>query len=86
MENQVLKIFKTNIEAVAVNRGFYFQYLLTLKKWIKNYINEKEIETLIEVDNDIKEVGDKLIFIQVKCYTATFSLNSKEVKKALFDF
>ncbi len=86
MEEKILKIFDTNTEAIATNRGFYYQYLSVLKKWIENYINEEDIETFTEVDNDIKEVGENLIFTQIKCYTSSFSLNSPEIKKAIFDF
>ncbi|MFK5958477.1 MAG: tetratricopeptide repeat protein [Lutibacter sp.] len=86
MEEEIIKIFGINTDAVATNRGFYYQYLLVLKKWITNYIDNKNIITSTEVEEDIKEVGDKLIFTQVKCYTSSFSLNSKEVKKSLFNF
>lgn len=86
MEEEIVKIFGVNSDAVATNRGFYYQYLLVLKKWITNYIDDKNIITNTEVEEDIKEVGDELIFTQVKCYTSSFSLNSKEIKKSLFNF
>lgn len=86
MTEEIIKIFEVKTDAIATNRGFYYQYLLVLKKWIKNFIDEKEIVTLTEVEDDIKEVGDAIIFTQVKCYTSSFSLNSKEIKKSIFNF
>ena len=86
MEQQILKIFDINTDAVATNRGFYFQYLTVLKKWVQNFINEKDIETYTEVDNDIKEVGEDLIFTQVKCYASNFSFCSSEIKDSIFNF
>ncbi|MEW7281151.1 NB-ARC domain-containing protein [Aquimarina sp. 2201CG1-2-11] len=86
MSEEIIKIFEVNTDAIATNRGFYYQYLLVLKKWIKNFIDEKDIVTLIEVEDDIKEVGDEIIFTQVKCYTSSFSLNSKEIRKSIFNF
>lgn len=86
MEQQILKIFDINTDAVATNRGFYYQYLTVLKKWIQNFVNEKDIETYTEVDDDIKEVGEDLIFTQVKCYASSFSFNSTEIKDSIFNF
>ena len=86
MEEEIIKIFEINTDAIATNRGFYYQYLLVLKKWLKNYIDDKNAITLTEVEDDIKEIGDELIFTQVKCYRSSFSLNSVEVKKSLFNF
>ncbi|QKX05404.1 tetratricopeptide repeat protein [Aquimarina sp. TRL1] len=86
MNKEIIKIFEVNTDAIATNRGFYYQYLVVLKKWINNYINNKDLATATEVDDDIKEIGEELIFTQVKCYTSSFSLHSTEVKKALFNF
>lgn len=86
MLEQILKIFEVNTDAVATNKGFYYQYLTILKKWIENFINNKNIDSFTEVDQDIKEVGENLLFTQVKCYSSNFSLNSKEIKNTIFDF
>ncbi len=86
MQEETIKIFDVNTDAIATNRGFYYQYLFVLKKWIQNFINEKDIETFTEVDDDIKEVGEELIFTQIKCYTSSFSFNSPEIKKSIFNF
>lgn len=86
MNKELLNLFSVNRDAFAVNRGFYYQYLCVLKKWIENFIQEKDIEIFTEVDEDIKEVGEKLVFTQIKCYSSTFSLNSKELTKAIFNF
>lgn len=86
MNESIIKIFEINTDAIATNRGFYYQYLSVLKKWITNYIGDNDVVTLTEVEDDIKEVGKELIFTQVKCYSSSFSLNSTEIKKSLFNF
>lgn len=86
MTEEIIKLFEVNTDAIATNRGFYYQYLMVLKKWVENYIDDKDIVTLTEVEDDIKELGDEIIFTQVKCYTSSFSLNSKEIKKSIFNF
>lgn len=86
MLEQIIEVFEVNTDAVATNRGFYYQYLTILKKWIDNFIEDNDIDAYSEVDQDIKEVGENLLFTQVKCYTSSFSLNSEEVKNTLFNF
>lgn len=86
MNEEIIKLFEVNTDAIATNRGFYYQYLVVLKKWITNYIEDTNLTTLTEVEDDIKEIGDEIIFTQVKCYTSSFSLNSKEIRKSLFNF
>jgi hypothetical protein len=86
MEKEYLEIFNISTDAVATNRGFYYQYLIQLKKWVSNFINDKRDTIYVEVDDDIKEVGDKLIFTQVKSYSSSFSFNSVEIRKTVFNF
>lgn len=86
MLEQVIDVFDVNTDAVATNKGFYYQYLTILKKWISNFIEDNEIEAYSEVDQDIKEIGQNLVFTQVKCYTSAFSLASVEVKNTIFNF
>jgi len=82
----IVSLFDSNIEAVYTNRGFYYQYLAVVKKWISNYISNENTSVFVEVENDIKEVGNKIVFTQVKCYSSTFSFQSEEVMKSIFDF
>ncbi|MFN4150077.1 MAG: hypothetical protein ACK4IX_03960, partial [Candidatus Sericytochromatia bacterium] len=86
MLEQIIDVFEVNTDAIATNRGFYYQYLTILKKWIVNFIEDNNIEAYSEVDQDIKEVGENLVFTQVKSYTSNFNLNSEEVKNTLFNF
>lgn len=86
IEKDYIEFFEISTDAISTNRGFYYQYLVTLKKWILNYTNKKENFIYCEVDDDIKEIGSKLIFTQVKCYSNTFSLKSDEIKKSIFNF
>jgi tetratricopeptide (TPR) repeat protein len=86
MNKDTLKLISINRDAVSVNRGFYYQYLHVLQKWVENYIADKDEIVQTEVGDDIKQVGDKLIFTQVKSYTSTFSFKSPEIQKTLFNF
>ena len=86
MNKEVLEHFAINRDAYAVNRGFYFQYLCVLKKWIEKFLSGEKTNLFTEVDEDIKEVGDKLVFTQVKCYSGKLSLESKEIRKTIFNF
>lgn len=86
MNQDLLRLIKVNRDAPYVNRGFYFQYLLVLEKWLTNFIDGNEIEVFTEVGNDIKEVGEKLVYTQVKCYTTSFSLRNATLKKEIFNF
>ncbi len=82
----LLDLISVNRDAIAINRGFYYQYLSVIIRWLNNYINSEDVDIFTEVEDDIKEVGDKLIFTQVKCYSNSFSLKSVEIKKALVNF
>lgn len=86
MDKDVLDLININRDAIATNRGFYYQYLNVVLKWVNNYINARNIDIYTEVDDDIKEVGKELIFTQLKCYSSAFSFNSSEIKKALLNF
>lgn len=86
MLEQILQTFEVNTDAIATNKGFYYQYLTLLKKWIVNYVNDSNDNIFTEVDQDIKEIGDNLLFTQVKCYTSSFSLNSEPIRNTIFDF
>ena len=82
-------IFKKNTDAVATNRGFYFQYLKTLMLWVDNFLNEVDNEIYCEKEEDILEVDKQLKsynFYQLKCYAEGFSLNSPEIKDSLLNF
>ena len=81
-----IKIFSRNTDAIFTNRGFYYQYLSVLKRWVTNFVNRNDSLIYTEVENDIKEVGENYVFTQLKCYTSDFSLNSKEIKHSIFDF
>lgn len=84
--SEILKHFSVDRDAPSINRGFYYQHLSLLQKWIDNFIQEKDSELFSDVDEDIKEVGNEIVFTQVKCYSTSFSLNTGEVQKALFSF
>lgn len=86
MTEEVLKIIQQSRDAIPTNRGFYYQYLCLLKKWVEYFIAGSTAEIYSEVDEDIKEVGGELVFTQVKCYSSDFSLNSVEVRNSILNF
>lgn len=86
MSQKMITVFKVNRDASPTSRGFYYQYLLTLKKWIQNFIVDNNSLLCPEVEEDIKEVGKDLIFTQIKSYTKNFSLNSQEIRNSIFHF
>lgn len=80
----LLSFIKINREAIATNRGFYYQYLHVVLKWLDHYVNGIEDDIKTEVDEDIQEIGEQLVFTQIKCYSSVFSFKSPEIKKSLF--
>lgn len=86
INSNLLNFIKVNRDAVATNRGFYYQYLNVVLKWINNFVDGIDNDTYTEVDEDIKEIGNQLIFTQIKCYSSVFSFKSTEIKKALLNF
>ncbi|WP_196936658.1 ATP-binding protein [Sphingobacterium hungaricum] len=47
---------------------------------------EDDVIVYTEVGNDIKEIGKKLVFTQVKCYTTSFSFRNKTLRKEILHF
>jgi hypothetical protein len=86
MESE-LHIFEKNTDAVGVNRGFFFQVLKTLEKWLYSYNNNHHFRIYCETEDDIKSMADngEVSYSQIKCYSSDFSLNSIEIKKTLFN-
>jgi len=82
-------IFKQNTEAIATNRGFYYQYLKTVKLWVDNFIANEDNEIYCEREDDIfeyKASSQTYKFRQIKCYSTASGLNSLEVKSSLLNF
>lgn len=86
MDKNDLRQLIGNRDAIATNRGFYYQYLILMKQWLQNFVENNDVNIFTEVDEDIKLVGDEIVLTQVKCYTQGFSLNSKEVKQTIYNF
>jgi hypothetical protein len=86
MEKEILALIDINRDAVGTNRGFYFQYLTVVSKWIHHFMIGQDTDIYTEVDDDIKEVGDKLVFTQLKCYASSFNFKSEEIRKSLLNF
>jgi len=87
LSDNYLFFFERNTDAVATNRGFYYQYLKTLEIWIECYVDKKDIKIFCENEEDIKlDQVSSLVFKQIKCYKSSFSLSSIEIKKAIVNF
>jgi tetratricopeptide (TPR) repeat protein len=86
IHSDIVKSFQVGRDAFATNRGFLYQYLVTLKKWISNFITDTDTTITPEADDDIQELGSELIFTQVKCYTSSMSFSSPEVRTGIVNF
>ena len=89
MINKDIFLFKKDTEAVATNRGFYYQYLLTLNYWLDIFLSDSDTKIFCELEDDIYEFDEKhkqQTFTQVKAYSEGFSLKSPEIKKTLLNF
>ncbi|WP_293940106.1 NACHT domain-containing protein [Sphingobacterium sp. UBA5996] len=84
-----LQLFKSNTDAIATNRGFYYQYLSTVDIWLTNFIKNNNHQIFCEREEDILEVNiekELYKFRQIKCYAQGFGLNSPEIKESLLNF
>jgi len=80
----ILEKFRANTEAQATNQGFYYQYLVTLDIWLKNYNKGNNVAIYCETEDDIKVESLKnnnVEFTQVKAYSKNFNIKSDEVQK-----
>lgn len=82
-------LFEKNTDAVGTNRGLLYQYLITLKDWIDNYILKNDQDIFCEFEDDIKEINtlaNEVAFKQIKNYNSPFNINSEEIEKSLYNF
>ncbi len=89
MNEKELHILKKSNDAPGTSRGFLYQYLKTVEKWLEHYISQSEIEIYCETEDDIKLLDQKeknIKFNQIKCYSNSFNINADEVKKAIYNF
>jgi hypothetical protein len=85
----ILESFKVNTEAQATNQGFYYQYLVTLDVWLKNYNKKSNVAIYCETEDDIKVENlqnNNVEFTQVKAYSKNFNIKSDEVQKSIVNF
>lgn len=83
MTTNKLIIFKKDTDAPRSNRGFIYQYLKTLLRWLNNYKNKQSVTIYCEVNDDIKEINlieQTVRFTQLKCYSTALNIDSNEVK------
>lgn len=84
-----LHIFKKDTDAIFTNRGFLFQYVVTLNVWLQNYIEYNGKIIYCEVEDDIKQFDSSsstINYTQIKCYSDSLSLNDEEIQKAIYNF
>ena len=53
MNNTNLIVLKKQTDAIATNLGFYYQYLITLKTWLENFLTNEEVDIYCETEDDI---------------------------------
>lgn len=53
INSDLLNFIRANCYAVATNCGFYYQYLNVVLKWLTNFVEDNDIDTYTEVDDDI---------------------------------
>ena len=83
----ILENFKVNTDAQATNQGFFYQYLVTLDVWLKNYNKKNDVAIYCETEDDIKiEEKDTVEFTQVKAYASDFTFKAKEIQKSIVNF
>ena len=81
----ILEKFKKNTDANATNQGFYYQYLVTLNIWLKNYNEGNDVAIYCETEDDIKIEdlkNNKVEFTQVKAYAKDFKIDDIEIKNS----
>lgn len=84
-----VSFFKKDTDAIGTNRGFLYQYMYAVYEWLKVFNKGLEDEIYCENEEDLKRVlidTSGIQFQQFKCYSSSFSMNSKEVKKTIFNF
>ncbi len=84
-----LYIFSKNTDAYASARGYNYQSMKTVEKWLYNYLNEIDIEIYCDYEEDIFQknlLDQSIIFSQIKLYSSNFSFKSEEIKKCLAHF
>jgi len=89
MSNKELHIFKENTDAIATNRGFYYQHLKTMKLWINNYIANNDMDIYCEWEDDITEHNQhtkKYKFHQVKSYSDKLGINDEHFTSSILNF
>lgn len=89
MVRDEIYLFEKNTDAVGTNRGLLYQYLITLKDWVDNYISNNDQEIFCEFEDDIKEIStlaNEIAFKQIKNYNSPFNINSEEIEKSLYNF
>jgi hypothetical protein len=85
----ILQNFKTNTDAFDVNKGFFYQYLVTVIDWLDNYLDGNDVDIYCETEDDIKAEDlkkNEVTFTQVKAYAKDFNLTSEEVQKSILNF
>lgn len=85
----ILQKFKTDTDAVDTNKGFYYQYLVTIVDWLDNYLNKNDVDIYCETEDDIKAEdlkNKKVTFTQVKAYAKDFDIKAEEVQKSILNF
>ncbi|MBB5643987.1 hypothetical protein [Pedobacter cryoconitis] len=84
-----LNLFTRQTDATAVEQGFHYQKLKTLKSWLANRIQEKDEDIFCDYEEDIFQrdiYAGTAKFRQIKLYSTNFTFSKVEVKKCIAHF
>jgi rRNA-processing protein FCF1 len=85
-----LSIFSKDTDANEVVKGYEYQKLRTLEKWLNNKVNKIEEVIYCEYEDDIFQrdiAAGSSKFTQIKLYgSKSFSFKSEEITKAIANF
>ncbi len=89
MSANILHILESN--GVSSYKGYYYQHLHTLKRWIENHLYNRQSDIYCETNKDFTEISKRfntINFEEVKFYSEKneFSIDSSTIKKVLIDF
>ncbi len=84
-----LQIFSKKRDASAIQKGYEFQHLKTLKTWLENRIGNVDEWIYCDFEEDIFQrdlAKEKIRLRQVKLYSTNFSFSSEEIQDTIANF
>ena len=76
-----IKLFEINTDASNSIRGIYYQFLVTLDKWVENFIEKRNTVISVEIEDDIRGISDEIVFTQKNPTAVTLVLIQRKLRK-----